>query len=217
MTAVQVSEMGFDLDKEQRGELRRIGIENDIRQDNVDRIIDMKSPQPPKRSFDIEVSSQTGAVNKIYLGASLSGLAGDAVLYFVRRGVSGDNGGLLELVLGIVFIAVGLLSLVVGSRSAHVSGEELIVSGKSCFAAEIEKIVCKGVDVRVLCGGKTVLRLKKTDKGCDELIKLARAYDIAIENSDGEPSRGMKILIAVGAVLFIAAFTGLLFFIVTKM
>ena len=77
--------MGLDLDKEQQAELRYISAESDIRRDRIDRIIGMKIPVPPKRSFDIEVSSQTRKVNKVCLGAALSGLAWDVLIFFIRR------------------------------------------------------------------------------------------------------------------------------------
>ena len=63
--------------------------------------------------------------------------------------------------------------------------------------SDIDRISCKGYDVNVLSGGRTVLRLKKADKGCEELIRWAKVYDIAIENSDGEPSGSVKVLMAV--------------------
>ena len=210
--------MSIELDKDQQAELRYISADSDIKRDKIDRIINVKNAAPPKRSFDIEVSSQTRAVNKVWLGAALSGLAGDVVIFFMRRGISGDNGGLAELVLGVLFIIAAVLSVFCGGKGlVHVTGEELRVDGKSYFASDIDRISCKGYDVNVLSGGKTVLRLKKADKGCEELIKWAKVYDIAIENSGGEPSGSVKVLMAVGAVLFVAAFTVLLFFIVTKM
>jgi len=209
--------MGFDFDREQEKELRRIGIDGDIKLDNVDRIIDMRSPAPPKRSFDIEVASQNKAVNKIYLGAALSGLAGDVFVYFLRRGATGDNDGLLEVIIGAVSIVFLVLAVCGGKGLVHVTGEELRVDGKSFFACDIERISCKGVDVIVISGGKNVLKLKKTDNGCDELMKWARAYNVDIENSGGDPTGAVKVLMIVGAVLFVAAFTALLFFIVTKM
>lgn len=209
--------MGLDLDKEQQAELRYISAESDIRRDRIDRIIGMKSPAPPKRSFDIEVSSQTRKVNKVCLGAALSGLAGDVVIFFMRRGISGDNGGLIEVIIGVVSIVFLVLAVCGGKGLVHVTGEELRINGRSYFASDIGKIICKGMDVKVNSGGKIVLRLKKADTGCEELIKWAKNYDIAIENSDDEPSSPIKVLMAVGAVLFVAAFTVLLFFIVTKM
>lgn len=209
--------MGLDLDKEQQAELRYISAESDIRRDRIDRIIGMKIPVPPKRSFDIEVSSQTRKFNKVYLGAALSGLAGDVVIFFMRRGISGDNGGLIEVIIGVVSIVFLVLAVCGGKGLVHVTGEELRINGRSYFASDIGKIICKGMDVKVNSGGKTVLRLKKADTGCEELIKWAKNYDIAIENSDDEPSSPIKVLMAVGAVLFVAAFTVLLFFIVTKM
>lgn len=209
--------MGLDLDKEQQAELRYISAESDIRRYRIDRIIGMKIPVPPKRSFDIEVSSQTRKVNKVCLGAALSGLAGDVVIFFMRRGISGDNGGLIEVIIGVVSIVFLVLAVCGGKGLVHVTGEELRINGRSYFASDIGKIICKGMDVKVNSGGKTVLRLKKADTGCEELIKWAKNYDIAIENSDDEPSSPIKVLMAVGAVLFVAAFTVLLFFIVTKM
>ena len=210
--------MGFEFDNEQQAELRYISADSDIKRDKIDRIIGVKNAAPPKRSFDIEVSSQRRAVNKVWLGAALSGLAGDVVIFFMRRGISGDNGGLAELVLGVLVIIAAVLSVFCGGKGlVHVTGEELRINGRSYFASDIGKIICKGMDVKVNSGGKTVLRLKKADTGCEELIKWAKNYDIAIENSDDEPSSPIKVLMAVGAVLFVAAFTVLLFFIVTKM
>lgn len=63
--------------------------------------------------------------------------------------------------------------------------------------SDIDRISCKGYDVNVLSGGKTVLRLKKADKGCEELIRWAKVYNIAIENTGGEPSGSVKVLMAV--------------------
>ena len=210
--------MSIELDKDQQAELRYISADSDIKRDKIDRIIGVKNAAPPKRSFDIEVSSQRRAVNKVWLGAALSGLAGDVVIFFMRRGISGDNGGLAELVLGVLFIIAAVLSVFCGGKGlVHVTGEELRVDGKSYFASDIDRISCKGYDVNVLSGGRAVLRLKKADKGCEELIRWAKVYDIAIENSGGEPSGSVKVLMAVRAVLFVAAFTVLLFFIVTKM
>ncbi|MCR4638683.1 hypothetical protein [Ruminococcus sp.] len=209
--------MSIELDKDQQAELRYIGAEGEIRRDRIDRIIGVNDSAPPKRSFDIEVSSQTREVNKVYLGAALSGLAGDVLIFFMRRELSGDNGGLPEFVIGVISIVLLVLAVFGGKGLVHVTGEELRINGRGYFASDIDMISCKGMDVKVHSGGKTVLRLKKADTGCEELIKWAKAYDIAIKNTDGEPSRSIKVLMAVGAVLFVAAFTVLLFFIVTKM
>ena len=207
--------MGQELDREQLDELRRIGMENDIRWDKVDSIIDAKKIQPPKRSFDISVSSQEKASNKVYLGAAVSGLAGDVLLYFSRRSVEGGNNGLLEIIIGIVCIIVGLLSLVGGS-TVHVTGQELRINGRGYFASDIERISCKGVFVKVLSGGKSVLSLRKTDTGCDELIRWAKFYDIAIDNVSEAPSRLTRALLIVGAVLGVAAVTAILILFVIK-
>lgn len=58
------------------------------------------------------------------------------------------------------------------------------------------------------------LRYIGADSDIDRIS--CKGYDVNVL-SGGKPSGSVKVLMAVGAVLFVAAFTVLLFFIVTKM
>ena len=166
--------MGVELDKDQREELRRMAAESDIKAAYVDRIIEMKSPEPPKRRFSIDIPKQKSGSDRLYLGVAVTGLATDAVVYFVRRKTTGGNGG-LELVLGAIFLIACIVAVfldIMNENTARVIGEELKIGQNSYFTCDIERIKCQNSEVKVISGGKPILKLTKSHEGCDELINL---------------------------------------------
>ncbi|MCR5601993.1 MAG: hypothetical protein K6G33_14800 [Ruminococcus sp.] len=200
--------MGLELDKEQQEAMRRLSIESDIKAADVDRIIEMTSPEPPKRQFSIDIPKQKSGSDRIYLYASATGFACDAVIYLVRKRVSVDNGS-LELVLGVVFLIACIVAVflnIINENTARVIGEELKIGGKNYFTCDIEQIKCRNREVKVISGGKPILKLTKSHEGCDELIRWARAYEIPVENEYTVPSRLFTVLAVVGLTAVFALF-----------
>ena len=210
--------MGLELDKDQREELRRMAIESDIKVSVVDRIIEMTSPESPKRQFSIDTPKLGRDSNKLYLHAAATGLVTDAVVYFIRRKTTGDNGS-LEIVIGIiclVFCVVAVFWDSLNDNTARVIGEELKIGQKSYFTCDIECIKCQNSEVKVISGGKPILKLTKSHEGCDELIKWARFYEIPVDNTYTLPTLKVRFLGTFIVFAFLALFAGAMILLMIK-
>ena len=191
--------MAAEIDKEQREQLRQLSIDADIKSDNVDRIIEMTSPGPPKRRFNIEISKLRQGSDRIYLYASVSGLITDVIVYFTRGRIFGEDvsDGSINIVIGVICAVIAAFAVFrnfLGENTARVIGEELKINDKSYFTCDIERISCKDSYVHVISGGKPILKLTKAHEGCDELIRWAREYEIPIESTGGPPPLRYQIL-----------------------
>jgi hypothetical protein len=201
--------MGFDFDKEQQKQLRNLSIDAEMKSDNVDRIIEMTSPQPPKRRFNIDIPKQKRGTDSIQLYAGATGLVSDVACYLMKDKLFGaeDVDDKIFVIVGVIAVLITTFAVLrnfLTDNIARVIGEEMKIGDKSYFTCDIERICCKCDDVRVISGGKTVLKLTKSHEGCDELIRWARAYEIPVENDLKMPSVPVRIL-GIAAVLAVFA------------
>ena len=178
---------------------------------DVERIIEMTSPEPPKRRFDIDIPSQQLASHKAVLSAIAAELALDIMFYVMRVSFTGDSSldnriKLFAGAAGLVAAAITVFHYFLTENMARVIGEELKINEKSYFTCDIDRISCKNDDVRVISGGKAILKLTKYHEGCGELMKWARAYEIPIENNISEPSVKARVLAAAVILAVFAAF-----------
>ena len=178
---------------------------------DVERIINMSSPEPPEHRFIIDIPSQKRSANRAVLFSSAAALLLDIAVYSanLRFTGSGDTDDRIKIAVGavlLVLMALAVLSDLLTENIARVTGEELKINEKSYFACDIERIACKNYDVKVISGGKPVLKLTKMHEGCGELMKWARAYDIPIENDTEPPSVKFRIFAFLSISAIFAAF-----------
>ncbi|MDD7515966.1 hypothetical protein [Ruminococcus flavefaciens] len=208
-------------DKEQQAENRKLSIEMDMKAERVDHIIEMTSPEPPKRRFEIDIPSQKRAANRACLSAAAADLLADLGFYITKTSITGEKEidekiAIIAAVIGVALMAVTVFREFLSENIARVIGEELKISDKSYFTCDIERICCKNDDVKVISGGKPVLRLTKAHDGCGELMKWARAYEIPIENNIGLPSLKVRILALAGVFAFLAVCAVLMILLLIK-
>lgn len=207
--------MGLAYDENTLKDLRRIGMANDAAIAEVNRLIAASSPELPKNSFEIDTLSDNASLNKLLLRCAALGFVLDVILYAVML-MTGFGGGFyntLSIALGAVFLLLMIIAAVTAKAlkdQVRVMGEELRINEKSYFACNIEGVFCNGPEIKVKSGGNTILKLNKTQKGCDEFIKWARAYDIPIDNSYSVPSIWIRILIGAGLTAAFAAVAALM-------
>ena len=103
---------------------------------DVERIINMSSPEPPEHRFIIDIPSQKRSANKAVLFSSATALLLDIAVYSadLRLTVSGDMDVRIKIAVGavlLVLMALTVLSDLLTENIARVTGEELKINEKS--------------------------------------------------------------------------------------